>query len=120
MSRFAKRIRPYVTAELDLAVAAQYSGDDLQCFRHLERAHILGQAATREHVRVHWAMLKWAFRKRLGREVAGQAFRIVGAATKTAVGLVPVGNTGGSNVSPFARAAVPADLAMKIAAAQSE
>ena len=40
-----------------------------------------------------------AFRK-IG-EVFGQLFRIAGAATKTAFGLVPTGNTGGTNVSPF-------------------
>jgi len=117
MNRFPNRIRPHVTAELDLAVAAKHRGDDLQSFRHMERAHVLGQASTREHVRVHWEMLKWAMRKRLGREVAGQALRIVGAATKTAIGLVPTGNTGGSNVSPFKRLPVPIDLAAKIAAA---
>jgi hypothetical protein len=40
----------------------------------------------------------------------GQLIRIVGAATKTAIGWVPRGNTGGSNVSPFKPMAVPSDL----------
>lgn len=36
--------------------------------------------------------------------------RIIGAATKTAVGWIRTGNTGGSNISPFKPLPVPADL----------
>jgi hypothetical protein len=96
MSRFADNIRPHVDAELDAAMLDPEHG-----FHHLERAHVLAQAATREHVRVHWRMLCWGWRKRDAREVFGQAFRLVGAATKTFIGLVPAGNTGGANVSAF-------------------
>jgi|SRR5882672_4633378 len=95
MSRFAKNIRPYVDAELR---AADTGGPDE--FTHLERAHVLGQASTREHVRVHWRMLRWAAKHRDAREFSGQVLRICGAATKTFIGLVPTGNTGGANVSP--------------------
>lgn len=93
---FAHNIRPYVDAEL---AAADARGDDE--FAHLERAHILGQASTREHVRVHWRMLKWGWRQRNSREVLGQITRLIGAATKTFIGWVPTGNTGGANVSPI-------------------
>jgi hypothetical protein len=93
---FADNIRPYVDAEL---AAADAHGDDE--FAHLERAHILGQASTREHVRVHWRMLKWGWRRRDSREVLGQVTRLMGAATKTFIGWVPTGNTGGANVSPI-------------------
>ncbi|MFO0334489.1 MAG: DUF3703 domain-containing protein [Pseudomonadota bacterium] len=79
-------------------------------FHHLERAHFLGQTSTIEHVRVHALMFAWALRQRNIRELIGQLLRIVGAATKTVFGLVPVGNTGGSNVSPFEPMPIPADL----------
>ena len=91
---FADNIRPYVDAELRAAAQDPEHG-----FRHLERAHVLGQASTREHVRVHWRMLVWAWWHRDGREFFGQVVRLFGAATKTFIGLVPSGNTGGSNVS---------------------
>jgi len=94
MSRFADNIRPYVDAELRAS-----SLNPAQEFAHLERAHVLGQASTREHVRVHWRMLQWAWRHRDAHEFFGQVMRIVGAATKTFIGLVPSGNTGGANVS---------------------
>jgi hypothetical protein len=45
------------------------------------------------------------------REVFGQIFRIVGAATKTPFGIVPQGNTGGANVSPFKKMPIDPELA---------
>jgi hypothetical protein len=115
MSQFAENIRPYVDAELRAA-----GQDAVHEFAHLERAHVLGQASTREHVRVHWCMLKWAWRHRDARELFGQIFRIVGAATKTFVGLVPAGNTGGSNVSPVRAMPLDPELAEIIARARGE
>lgn len=108
MSTFGKHIEPAVTAELAAAAAAEASTES--SFRHLERAHVLGQASTVQHVRVHIQMLLWALRHRAPREAAGQVLRIIGAATKTAVGWIPTGNTGGSNISPFKPLPVPADL----------
>jgi|TARA_B110000238_G_C15943047_1_gene359843 hypothetical protein len=46
-------------------------------------------------------MLLWALRNLKLKEIFGQTFRIISAATKTFFGLVPQGNTGGTNVSPF-------------------
>ena len=110
MSLFSKNIQPYVFKELECSSTAERRGDPKLAFHHLERAHVLGQASTREHVRAHWAMLMWAIRHRMIGEAAGQIFRIVGAATKTAFGLIPAGNTGGTNVSPFRRLPIAADL----------
>jgi len=115
MSEFANLIRPYVDAELEAASRAESAGDAAFAFRCLERAHVLGQASTVEHVRVHWRMLLWGWRRRSVRECAGQVTRIVGAATKTFIGFVPEGNTGGANVSPFRPMTVPRDLAEIIA-----
>ena len=118
MSRFSRNIRPHVDRELAAARAAEAAGHPSAAFRHLERAHVLGQASTVQHVRTHVHMLRWALRHRQPRELLGQLLRIVGAATKTAV-WVPVGNTGGANVSPVRPMPVPADLARIIAAARA-
>ena len=56
-------------------------------------------------------MLQWGIRNRNIKEVLGQLLRIVGAAVTTAIGLVPHGNTGGSNVSPFQRMPIQPRLA---------
>lgn len=102
-------VLPYVQAEL--AAAAASASDPAKTFERLERAHVLSQSSTREHVRVHCHMLMWGLRQRSITEVGGQLLRIAGAATKTAFGLVPAGNTGGANVSPFKSMPIPADLA---------
>ncbi len=98
---FTRNIRPYVEEELALARNDQNFGNKAEAFAHLENAHVLGQASTRLHVKVHVQMLVWAVKQGKIGEVFGQLFRIAGAATKTAFGLVPTGNTGGTNVSPF-------------------
>lgn len=120
MTTFALRIRPSVQAELDLAATAEARGQFYTAFQHLERAHVLGQPATVEHVRVHWRMFRFALRNRLAAEAIGQAWRMLGAALFTAAGLVPHGNTGGSDVSGFRRMPVPQDLQALIALARSQ
>lgn len=110
MARYGQRIRKHVDAELRAAALIE-SARPAIAFAHLERAHVLGQASTLQHVRVHWQMLRWGLRHRDLRECFGQLLRIIGAATKTAFGLVPSGNTGGARVSPFRAMPVPEELA---------
>ena len=98
---FSKNITPFVNSELELAARARESGNIITEFQHLENAHVIGQESTYWHVKVHGLMFLWAIRNAQLNELLGQSFRIVGAATKTAFGLVPQGNTGGANVSPF-------------------
>ncbi len=108
-------IRPYVQAELDAARRPASRASQTEGFHNLERAHVLSQVSTREHVRVHWRMMIWAMQQRDVKEFAGQLVRIVGAATKTAFGLVPSGNTGGANVSPFRPMPIAEDIAAILA-----
>lgn len=102
----------HVNAELALA---RQSADPRTAFRHLERAHILSQYSTRDHVRAHLAMLRWGWRQGDWHEVIGQIVRVIAAATKTAIGWIPVGNTGGANVSPVRPMPLPDDLKALIA-----
>ena len=113
-SNFARNIRPFVEAELQTARLLVGQGQSQLAFTHLERAHVLGQASTIQHVRVHWQMLLWGLHQRNAKECLGQIFRIVGAATKTAFGLIPHGNTGGANVSPFRPMPLAPELEMRI------
>lgn len=102
----------FVERELALGKAET---DSARQFRYLERAHILSQYSTRDHVRVHAAMLRWGAAQKDWHEMLGQGLRIIGAATKTALGWIPVGNTGGANVSPVKCMPLPTDLAEIIA-----
>ena len=113
-SKFAKNIEPFVKAELELANHARLHGDRANEFSHLENAHVIGQESTYWHVKVHYSMLVWGIRNSNARESFGQVLRIIGAATKTAMGLVPQGNTGGANVSPFKVMPIEPDIAIII------
>ncbi len=108
--------------EQELAEAEKLSaeGDPKGAFRHLERAHVLGQSSTYQHTRVHWLMLKHGLREKDRREVAGQVLRIGGAATKTPLGIYPKGNTGGANVNPLKRMPIEPDLAAILAEAERD
>ncbi|ABM39933.1 DUF3703 domain-containing protein [Polaromonas naphthalenivorans] len=119
MTTFAIRIKPSVQREIAAADAAQARGHFSTSFEHLERAHVLGQAATAEHVRVHWHMLRFALRNSLHGEAFGQLWRLVAASIFTAPGLVPEGNTGGADVSGFRRMPIAQDLQQALNAARA-
>ena len=104
------KLREHIGNELTLADESLASGDLPQAFHHFERAHVLGQSSTYEHTRINWRMLKLGWKMRNFREVFGQIIRIVGASTKTTLGIYPTGNTGGANVWFFKPMPIPADL----------
>jgi len=106
----SEKIRKFIDAEVEKAERLAAKNDLDSAFRCLERAHVLGQAITYEHTRVHFLMLKIGWKRGDWREIFGQIFRIVGASTKTPFGIYPSGNTGGSYVSPFRRMPIEEDL----------
>ncbi len=119
-THFSRKIRPYVETELNLARQQQRLGNPTAAFAHLENAHVLGQASTYLHLKVHILMLHWAIINRQPREALGQILRSLGALGKTWIGLVPKGNTGGSNVSPFRTMPVTQEHAAIIARANGQ
>lgn len=81
-----------------------------EAFKHLERAHILGQSHVCPHVLSHWLMLRVALAQRAPVAAFGQVVRIGLGAIGSAVGVVPSGNSGGSDVNMFAKMPVAPDL----------
>jgi len=110
MSYQIDQLRPHIERELVSAQCAETEGDHSRAFTHLERAHVLGQSNTLLHIQIHWKMFLWGWRNKNLGECFGQVVRIIGATTKTIFGLIPTGNTGGSNVSPFRSMPIPQDL----------
>ena len=96
--------------EVRLATELMDRGDLDGAIVHLERAHVLGQAHVRWHVLSHWLMLKIAIRRHQASAAMGQVVRIVLGAIGSAIGRFPTGNTGGSDVSMFARTPIAPEL----------
>ncbi|GIZ51908.1 DUF3703 domain-containing protein [Noviherbaspirillum aridicola] len=96
-------LRAAFDAEMAVAIDLYRKGRLGQSFGRLETAHVLGQRHVMPHVVTHWWMLKIGLKRRATSEVVGQAVRIVLGALGSAVGVVPVGNTGGTNISMFKR-----------------
>lgn len=96
--------------EIALAKGSIARGELDTGFAYLERAHVIGQAFVVPHARSHWLMLKVEFRRRRPVAAFGQILRIALGVLGSAVGVVPVGNTGGSNVSMFKRMPIAPEL----------
>tara|TARA_R110000744_G_scaffold17891_12_gene48295 strand:- start:2596 stop:3000 length:405 start_codon:yes stop_codon:yes gene_type:complete len=118
-TNFRKNIRFVVLKELAKALKARHKGDYSQEFIHLEHAHVLGQNSTYWHTKIHCLMFAWARRQADKKEYIGQLLRIAGAVSKTAMGAVPQGNTGGSHISPFKSLPLRESHARAIARAQA-
>jgi len=108
-------LKTHFRTELHHYRAALNAGNWPLAWRHLERAHVVGQAWPREHSWVHWHMLRFGIRIKNTREIVGQVPRLLVGGVKSFVGHIPVGNTGGANVPPLRPMEIPADLAAVLA-----
>jgi hypothetical protein len=97
--------------EIAQAKAFIASGNLEAGFAHLERAHVIGQEYVIPHITSHWLMFQVELRRRRLAAVLGQLTRIVLGALGSAVGAVPTGNTGGTNISMFKR--LPIEIEMQ-------
>ena len=102
---------PAFRREMKSAKNCYETGELGRAQHHLERAHILGQLSFWRHMRSHWWMLKVAVRQAAPRAVVGQLFRMTAVVPGYVFGWVPLGNTGGTDVSPIRPMPLPADLA---------
>jgi hypothetical protein len=107
-------LKVHFNEELKLASEKFHKGELQSSWRHLERAHVLGQAWPLEHTIAHWKMMGFAFKVKNTKEIIGQIPRLFIGGVKSFIGEIPVGNTGGANVPPLKPMEIPADLAMII------
>jgi len=96
--------------EIESARKLMRDRDYDQAFVHLERAHVLGQREVVPHVVSHWLMFRIAVHRIEPAAMLGQAARMVLGALGSAVGSVPTGNTGGTNISMFKRLPIDPEL----------
>lgn len=103
-------LKPYYSQELEKYRTELALGNLQVAWRHLERAHILGQPWALEHTQVHWIMLGFGIKIKNSNEVLGQIPRLLVGGVKSFVGKIPVGNTGGADVPPLQPMEIPEDL----------
>ena len=96
--------------EIALAKELIAKGELEASFSHLERAHVIGQAFAFPHAASHWLMLRVELRRKRAMAALGQTVRIVLGMLGSAVGAVPVGNTGGTDISMFKRMPIDPEL----------
>lgn len=82
MNRESNRV-PNTAIAHDLALALHLA------FHRLERAQILGHAATGQQTRIHWRMFRLAEKQHSPREIWGEIVWIFGASIKTPIGVYP-------------------------------
>lgn len=95
--------------EMLVAAKARIDGDLNLAFHHYERAHILSQKFTIPHIKSHIGMLRVGWLRKDLREMVGQCIRMVAALIFSKI-WVPIGNTGGANVSALKPMPIPDDL----------
>jgi Protein of unknown function (DUF3703) len=110
-------LKPFYREELLLAKDEFKKKHYQQSWRHLERAHILGQPYPVAHTAVHWKMLGFGIKIKSSKEIIGQIPRLLVGGVKSFVGKIPVGNTGGANVPALKPMEIPEDLAIIISKA---
>lgn len=107
-------LKPFYRQELFLAKTEFDKKHYQQSWRHLERAHILGQPYPAAHTAVHWKMLGFGIKIKNTKEIIGQIPRLLVGGVKSFVGKIPIGNTGGANVPALKPMEIPDDLALII------
>ncbi len=103
-------VKTAFASEMAAARSAEAAGDLALAKHHLERAHILGQRWYAAHVKTHFHMLRLALKQSDSKEARGQLVRMIGAGPFHMAGWVPVGNTGGADVSAVRPMPIPSDL----------
>ena len=98
------KLKPYFQRELNEYLLAFEKNKMEVSWKHLERAHILGQPYPIEHTYVHWKMLLFGIKTP----------RLLVGGVKSFVGKIPTGNTGGANVPPLLPMQIPDDIALII------
>lgn len=104
------KAREHFNLELSLSRLAEKSNDYETAWKHLARAHILGQYFAWPHVQTHLLMFRLGFKTHNTKEILGQIPRLILAAPGSWLKRAPKGNTGLSNVGIFQPMEIPDDL----------
>jgi hypothetical protein len=112
------KLREHFERELRQSAETEARGDPPASWTFLERAHILSQAHAGAHLRVHFRMVTFAWRRGDMHELLGQVPRLLLAVPGSLFGRAPLGNPGGARVGIFTPMPIPEDLQALLREAQ--
>lgn len=95
-----KRLKNEFKNQLTLGIKSLDKKDYNTAFYHFENAHILGQKHLWHHTISHYWMLVFGLKTKNIKEIIGQTFRVFASLFFTLI-WVPLGNIGGTNISPI-------------------
>jgi len=104
-----QRVAREYAEEIGRARISLAGRDYLDCFVHLERAHILSQRSTIRHTYAHWLMFRAGLQQRDLKEIVGQVPRMLASILFSRI-WVPRGNTGRARVSAMKPMPIPGDM----------
>jgi hypothetical protein len=110
-TKMPSTLKPYFLKELKYYKTALTDNDLQMAWRHLEKAHVIGQAYPYQHSYVHWKMFLFGIKIKDMKEIVGQIPRLLAGGVKSFVGKIPVGNTGGASVPPLQSLPIEEDVA---------
>lgn len=96
--------------ELQVFSKALSNKDWPTAWKHIERAHILGQYYVIPHLETHWLMLSLAIKTLNYKEILSQIPRLILAAPGSITGKAPKGNPGSGRIGIFTPSEIPEDL----------
>lgn len=106
----ASTLKQAAQAHLQQARQHYQAAEYQQAFVLLERAHLLGQRFLLLHLQTHWWMLKCGSRQQVTAEICGQLLRLLAVLPAYLLGWVPLGSTGGANVSALRPMPIPPEF----------
>lgn len=104
------KIETQFKKEIEIAKQKMAEKDFELSFKHLERAHVLGQNYVSLHTISHYHMLRHGIFSGNIKEIIGQIIRLPLGVLGSAIGIVPTGNTGGANVPMFKKMPIDNEL----------
>lgn len=105
-----RQLKSYFNNEIELYKINLKNCNLELAWKHIERAHVIGQAYPWEHSYAHFKMLQFGIKIKSWKEILGQIPRLLIGGVKSFVGQIPIGNTGGSNIPPLRSMPIPEDI----------
>lgn len=109
-TKMPQALKPYYTRELSSYRQSLKDNDLKSAWKHLERAHIIGQRYPFQHSETHWKMFLLGCQMLDLKEIFGQLVRLLFGAPLSFINKIPLGNVGSTRTSMIKPQPLPVDI----------